>query len=316
MGSTRGRVIVVGSSNTDLVVRVAEFAGPGETVLGGELDTFAGGKGANQAVAAARAGARVVFLGAFGMDAQSQARRRDLEAEGIDCSRSVSKRVAGGVAMIAVRMRARGRAENTIVVSPGANARLTAHDVRRNLPVLQPSDVVLCSLEVPIRAVVQAMRAGRNAGATVVLNPAPAPRRGLARSMVELATYMTPNEVEFESLVGAAAGSSQARRNLVKLSGGDPVVIVTRGSRGVAVLLRGHQRPISVVPPHVRALDTVGAGDCFNGALACALAEDPGDLTAAVRFAVAASALSVTRRGVQASMPSRRAILRAVPRVG
>lgn len=315
MGSTRGRVIVVGSSNTDLVVRVARFAAPGETVLGGDLDTFAGGKGANQAVAAARAGARVVFLGAFGVDEQSRARRRELEAEGIDCSRAVTARVAGGVAMIAVRSSGRGRAENAIVVSPGANARLTARDVRRNLPELRPRDVLLCSLEVPLAAVVEAMRCGRRAGARIVLNPAPFPARGLPRSALALATCITPNQVEFENLVGVAPGSALSARRLTDLLSPGPIFVVTRGASGVDLIEGGRYRPRAVRPPKVRAVDTVGAGDCFNGAFAAALAEAPADLLAAVRFAVAASALSVTRRGAQASMPTRGAIRRALPRV-
>jgi ribokinase len=309
MASAHGRVIVVGSSNTDLVVRVAKLPGPGETVLGGDLDTFAGGKGANQAIAAARAGARVVFMGAFGSDAQSTARRRDLEAEGVDCSRAVTKRyVAGGVAMIAVRSGGRGRAENSIVVSPGANSLLTANDVRRNMPKLGPRDVVLCSLEVPLAPIVEAMRTGRRAGATVVLNPAPLPPRALARAVLALPSFVTPNQVEFEALIG-----SRARRDRGKLLGIGPDLIVTRGSLGVEVFQNG-LAPWVIRPPKVRAVDAVGAGDCFNGAFSAALARNPGDVASALRFAVAASALSVTRRGAQASMPSRRDILACVGR--
>jgi ribokinase len=308
MASAHGRVIVVGSSNTDLVVRVAKLPGPGETVLGGEFDVFAGGKGANQAVAAARAGARVVFMGAFGSDPQSAARRHDLEVEGVDCSRAVTKRhVAGGVAMIAVRSGGRGRAENSIVVSPGANALLTANDVRRNIPELGPRDVVLCSLEVPLAPIVDAMRAGRRAGATVVLNPAPLTRLG--RDVLALASFVTPNQIEFEALVG----SRRAARDPRRLLGIGPVLLVTRGSLGVQVLQNGLD-PWVIGPPRVRAVDTVGAGDCFNGAFAAALARNPGDVASALRFAVAASALSVTRPGAQRSMPSRRHILAWVGR--
>lgn len=315
MASARGRVIVVGSSNTDFVVRVAQLPGPGETVLGGDLDTFAGGKGANQAVAAARAGADVVFVGAFGRDAQSVARRRDLEAEGIDCSHAVAKRAPGGVAMIAVRTSGRGRAENAIVVSPGANARLTANDVRHKMPTLNRHDVVLCSLEVPMAAVLRAMRAARRARATVVLNPAPLPPEGLPRSTLLLADFVTPNEIEFESLVGASAGSAEAGRRLAKLVGTGPTLIVTRGAQGVDLYEVGRYEALVARPPKVKAVDTVGAGDCFNGTLAAALVVSPADRRAALRFAVAASALSVTRRGAQASMPTLREIRRCVTRV-
>ncbi len=309
------RVVVVGSTNTDLVVHTGRLPGPGETVLGGDLLTFAGGKGANQAVAAARAGAETIFIGAFGDDDFGRARRADLEREGVDCSRCVTKRgTPSGVALIAIGEGKKGaRSENMILVAPGANARLAPADVRRALPKLGRSDALVCSLEVPLAAVGEALRAAWRMGCgNIALNPAPLPAGGLPRDFRDHCHFVTPNETEFESLFGAPPGSRAARRSVAGYRGKHParhpLVVVTRGSRGVDLYDGDDYAPGYAAPPKVQPVDTVGAGDCFNGSLAAELAAGK-DLDAALRFAVTAAAIKVTRHGAQAGMPRRREVL-------
>jgi ribokinase len=301
---SKARVFVVGSSNTDIVVEVPHIPAPGETVLGGALQTFAGGKGANQAVAAARAGAATRFIGVFGADANGRARRADLEHEGIDCSGSARRRTEpSGIALIA-----RAPRDNAIVVAPGANASLRPADVRRGLVALTRADVVLCSLEVPLDAVTEAAQAAADRGALVVLNPAPLPSSGLPDELLSCVDVLTPNQGELERLIGRRASAAAGR--LLTRIGPHLTFAITRGARGVDVFAAGSYRRAAVTPPRVKVVDTVGAGDCFSGALAAALARRRNDFDAALRFAVAASALSVTRAGAQASMPSRREIER------
>jgi ribokinase len=312
-----GLVLVAGSTNTDLVIHCARLPRPGETAMGGALQTFAGGKGANQAVAAARAGARVRFLGAFGDDAFGRARRAELEREGVDCSGCVEKRnTPGGVALIALARRP--KAENLILVAPGANACLSPEDIQRSAPELRPGDVLLCSLEVPLPAVLAALRRAAAAGAMAILNPAPFPRRGLPRRLSDLCDFLTPNETEFQALCGAPPGSRRAWRAISarrsRLKGRGPAILVTRGARGVdlwdpwAETAGGGHRAGYAVPPKVKAVDTVGAGDCFNGCLAAQLALGR-EVKEAVEFAVTAAALKVSRHGAQAGMPRREEVL-------
>lgn len=354
MPKQRGRVIVVGSSNTDLVVHCDCLPSGGETVLGDGLQTFAGGKGANQAVAAERAGAKVLFIGAFGDDAFGKARRKELEKEGIDCRGCVTKkRVPSGVALIAIGKGGKGRrkakAENQIVVAPGANLRLTADDVKRGLPKdLGLEDVVLGSLEVPLAALETAFEAARKAGATAILNPAPVQPKSKLKKLLKLAAVVTPNEHEFEALIGASPNAAAHRNKIRALMFPNSdccQILVTCGSTGVlfyavrdrtvvenAVPISSGNKQDDVVvvedqefvidlectpvrSPKVKAVDTVGAGDCFNGALAARWSEDFPNVDDAVCFAVAAAAISVTRHGAQASMPRRSEILKMLNRV-
>lgn len=317
------RVVVVGSSNTDLVVAVERIPGPGETVLGGSLAVFAGGKGANQAVAAARAGARTGFIGAFGDDAYGLARLAELEAEGVDCSGSTTfPGKPSGVALIALVSGGSNRkSENAIVVAPGANHRLSPKTVRASLGQLAPGDVVLCSLEVPLGAVRAAASVARKLGAHLILNPAPFPPEGLPLDLLAEVEILTPNEHELSNLLGASLGTPQASRRLRALEracrkrGRAPIIVTTRGALGVDTFQSGVYSSRVVKPPRVRAVDTVGAGDCFCGALAAALASGETNLRDALRFAVAASALSVTRKGAQAAMPRKSAILALLKKV-
>lgn len=319
-----GRVVVVGSSNTDLVVHCARLPSGGATVLGGDLLTFAGGKGANQAVAAARAGAKVHFIGAFGDDAFGKARRADLEREGVDCSGCVVKKgVPSGVALIAIGKGDKGqKAENQIVVAPGANSRLTLADVKRGMPRdLNWQDVVLCSLEVPASCVSTALELATLAAATSILNPAPLSSKRLPKGSYLQASYLTPNESEFAGLAGCAPGST-AQKRLARILPAKrkllPAFLITRGPRGAALLTREAYTGDFVKAPKVKAVDTVGAGDCFNGALAASLAlgeAEPDSLSELAAYAVAAASLKVTRHGAQAGMPYRSEILSMLKRM-
>jgi ribokinase len=308
--TSSGRVFVVGSVNTDYVVRVPHIPKPGETVLGEDVVTTGGGKGANQAVAAARAGTPTWFVGAFGEDDLGKARRSALEKSGVKTDKStVAKGVVSGIALINLASSKAG-AENSIVVSPGSNARLGAKTVEAALRDLNDGDTVLCSLEVPLETVARALALAKRAGARAVLNPAPFPPSGLPKTMLSLASLITPNESEFAALAGAPVGSKKAAAFCKKLCESTGVILaVTRGASGADIYDRSGYRAGVAKPPKVKVVDTVGAGDCFNGYLSAELSRGA-ELETAVQFAVTAASLSVTRHGAQDAMPLRREVLK------
>jgi ribokinase len=272
------RVVVVGSANVDLVWHGARLPGPGETVTDGEFLRVLGGKGANQAAAAAALGADVLFVGCVGDDDHGEHVRADLEARGIDCDGlAVGPGIATGVALITVD----SRGENSIAVAPGAN-RLVAADLAPR--VIRSGDVVLCSLEIPVETVVAAVAASTAAGAQVIVNPAP-PRAAPAGAL------LTPNEGECESLGGVGSLLETA-----------PAVIVTRGAAG-AVLYRPGRAPVEQASYRVSVVDTTGAGDAFNGALAWALATGA-PIERAVAVACAAGSLATRALGARTALPS------------
>ena len=282
----RGRVIVVGSVNVDQVVRVERLPAPGETVIGGTFAQHHGGKGGNQAVAAARLGATVVFVGAVGDDGLGEQARVALDRDGVDTTHLLAlPDTTTGVALILVD----AGGENSIAVASGANAALTPDHVRVSLHALAPTpaDVVLVGHEIPTAAAAAALRAARSAGATTILNPAPA--AGLDAATVALADVLTPNEGELEEL----------RRAGVETSG---AILVSLGAAGAR--LTTTDGVLAVPALKVDAVDAVGAGDTLNGALAVGLA-DGLDLPAAARRAVVAASLAVTRPGARAGMPTR-----------
>lgn len=277
-------IAVVGSVNLDVVVSVERHPAPGETVIGGDVRELPGGKGANQAVAAARLGAEVALVGRVGADEAGRRLRAGLLAEGVDVTLLVDDPQApSGRALIAVD----AAGENTIVVSSGANARVGRADVDAAAQLLADAAVTLLQHELPAAAVDAAAAA---AGGTVVLNPAPA--RGLSCRC----DVLVPNAGELEALAGPGPPAEAAARLALD------AVVVTLGSRGALVLERG--RTEAIAAPVVEAVDTTGAGDAFCGALAQALDGGAG-LVEAARWAVAAAAVSVTRPGAQAGLPTR-----------
>lgn len=297
MGQERGvaQVIVVGSVNADYAVRIDHLPQPGETVTGGELAIMQGGKGANQAHAAARLGATVSFIAAVGTDAAGDSARADLAGEGIDIGGLVRSPAPTGTAVILID----SGGENMIAVAPGANAQLTSDDVTRLLAGRVSADsVVLACLEIPMPAVTAAARVAAAAGAAIVINPAPG--QPLPPELVAGA-ILTPNEGELLRLPppGVAAGEPEAVAWL--LAAGARAVVVTRGSRG-ATLFRDGKEPAGFPAPRIEVSDTVGAGDAFNGALATALAAGL-SLDTAVTAAVAAGAAACTGTGPRQALP-------------
>lgn len=295
-----GKIVVIGSSNTDLTVRTARIPQPGETVVGSDFLTNAGGKGANQAVAAARLGGDVTFIASVGDDRFGHDAVCHYAKEGIDTRFiALHQNVASGVALISVD----AAAENCIVVAPGANSLLTPVDVDAAEEHIAAARITLLQLEIPMNTVLRASEIAEKHGVPIILNPAPA--TPLPDELLRRLNLITPNRSETELLTGrkivdmgdAAAAVEIFRRRGVRN------VIITMGAQGAFV---ADERDEYVIPAHhVEAVDTTAAGDVFNGALAVALAEGR-RLAEAAEFAAAASAISVTRFGAQCSIPYRR----------
>jgi ribokinase len=301
------QVVVIGSANTDLVIRVPHLPDPGETVTGGGFQVLGGGKGANQAVAAARAGARVTFIANVGRDPFGDAALKGLRREKIN-TRYVARSPAtpSGVALIMVGQ----RGENLIGVARGSNEELLPRHIDAALPALRAARCLVVQLEIPLATVRRAIGLANRHNVPALLNPAPARRVPL--ELLQQAGWLTPNEGELAALTGLPARNkteveSAARK--LRMSGVQNI-LVTCGARGVCWCSPAATRWFPA--PKVRAIDTVGAGDCFSGTFAAAVAEG-NSLEQAIRFAVAAAAISVTRPGAQSSMPTRREILHALP---
>jgi ribokinase len=295
-------VLVVGSSNTDMIIRVPRIPRPGETILGGEFSMAAGGKGANQAVAAARAGGRVTFLARVGDDYFGAEALKNFEADGINARFVVRDgRAASGIALINVGE----NGENSISVASGANAFLAPEDVLRAEKAFEDADIVLVQLETPVETVRAAAELASIRGIPVILNPAPA--RPLGDDLLKSVEIITPNEHEAELLTGLrVASETDARNAAARLrQRGPKAAIITLGERGCYASGGGFEGAVPAFK--VRPVDTTAAGDVFNGALAVALAEKR-PLPETLQFANAAAALSVTRHGAQPSAPVRRDI--------
>lgn len=306
-------ILVVGSINTDLVIRGSRLPEAGETILGGEFYQAAGGKGANQAVAAARAAREpVTFIGAVGDDPFGHESIARFRSENLCCD--YLKTMSGeatGVALILVDE----QGQNMISVASGANARLTPSDIEA-IPqeVFASAKVFLTCLETPLETIACALRRAKEAGLTTILNPAPAPSRPLPADLLKDVDVLTPNETEAALLLGESLAStgpstggeaSQAERAALKLRAlGCRAVIVTLGARGCLVAT---QETTALPGLKVVAIDATAAGDAFNGTLAVALSERK-PLIEAARWAGAAAAISVTRRGAQPSLPVRNEI--------
>ncbi len=294
-----GNILVVGSSNTDMILRVPRIPRPGETVLGSDFAMAGGGKGANQAIAAARAGGRVTFVARIGDDIFGERAMASFEADGLDTRFVVrSPGSSSGVALINVDE----RGENCISVASGANALLSAADVENAADAFAAADIVLVQLESPIETVEAAVRKAGERGVPVVLNPAPA--RPLDDGLLRRVAILTPNEHEAGILAGIPVANDRGARDAAARlrARGPATVVITRGERGVYASAPEFE---GVVPGFkVDPVDTTAAGDIFNGALAVALAEKAA-LIDALRFAQAAAAISVTRPGAQPSAPTR-----------
>ena len=292
------RILVLGSSNTDMTVKTPVMPVPGETVLGGAFTMSPGGKGANQAVAARRLGGDVSFICKLGRDLFGDNALRHYEEEGVAVEGVLRSGLPSGVALITVD----AQAENCIVVASGANLDITPEDIEACRPALTSCDILLMQLEIPVPAVLQAARIAHAAGARVVLNPAP--YAALPEEIFSCIDLFIPNETELAAFSGLPVqdASSAAEAARVLFAKGVGTVIVTMGSKGSLLLDGGTPRTVPAF--RVEAADTTGAGDTYCGALCVALSEGK-TLDEAAAFASAASALSVTRVGAQTAMPSR-----------
>ena len=296
------KIVVVGSSNTDMIIKLDKIPVPGETVLGGKFSTAAGGKGANQAVAAARAGGIVTFIASVGNDSLGAQAIEGFRRDGINVEYIKRvENVASGVALIFVDK----TGENSIAVASGANAVLNPEDIQGSKQVISQAKILLMQLETPIETVTRAAQLAHEAGVKVILNPAPA--QSLDDELLKMVSILTPNETEAELLTGIKvedeAGAKKAAGIL--LGKGIDAVLITLGARGVFLAV-GEKREL--IPGFkVDAVDTTAAGDVFNGALTVALAENKA-FDEAIRFANAAAALSVTKLGAQPSAHSREEI--------
>ena len=296
------RIAVVGSLNMDLVVRVPRMPVPGETLIGHDFHVIPGGKGANQAVAAARLGAQVTMIGRVGDDDFGRAQQRNLAQEGIGVTHvSVDAEEATGIALITLD----AAGQNSIILAPGANMRLTVAHVEAAAQAIADAEILICQLECPLEAVTRAIELARAEGVRVILNPAPA--RSLDTDLLHLVDYLIPNESETTLLTGIQVSdlpsAEKAAANLRER--GVSTVILTLGEQGA--LLANARGMIHVPGYSVEVVDTTAAGDAFVGGFAVALAEGQ-LLQEAVRFANAAGALAVTRLGAQPSLPTRREI--------
>ena len=291
--SDQPNVVVLGSANLDIVVPVPHHPATGETVLGGHHDRIPGGKGANQAVAAARLGARVAMVGRVGSDDAGRTLRTALQAAGVDCRHlAVDGQAASGLALIGVDR----SGDNTIIVSPGANGRVGPDDVVAAASLLASAAVTLVQLEVPAMAVEAAVAAS---GGKVVLNPAPASL--LSSALLKRVDVLVPNRIELAQLAGSAEAGGLAAVEEMARGLPVPTVVVTLGADG-ALLVAGGDAVVLPAPP-VEAVDTTGAGDAFCGAIAEALARGVAIDEATAR-AVHAGSLATTRRGAQPSLPT------------
>ncbi len=295
------RIVVVGSSNTDMVIRCPNMPRPGETVLGGEFLMNHGGKGANQAVAAAKLGGNVTFIAKIGDDIFGAETLEMLRRTGIDTSHvSVSSDLPSGVALINVD----AKGENSISVASGSNAALSGKDIDNAMEVISTADVMIAQLETPVETVAYAAEMAKRHGVTVVLNPAPAPLSPLPDALLRNVDIIIPNKTEAEAISGISITDGDSERKAIEAisAKGVGTTIITLGSKGALLCTGGDF--IMVPTMKVKTVDTTAAGDTFCGAFCVALTEGKG-LVDAVRFGNKAAAISVTRNGAQQSAPTR-----------
>ena len=292
-------IVVVGSSNTDMVIQSEHLPAPGETILGGTFFMAQGGKGANQAVAAARLNGHVTFIAKIGSDVFGKQSLQLYKDEGIDTAYvSIDDSSPSGVALITVD----NNGENCIAVAQGANGNLGVDDISKAQTVLENASIILMQLEIPLETVAQVANIAESKRVRLVLNPAPA--RSLPDELLKKVSIITPNEKEAEMLTGIKISNIERAKEAARVLAGKGIetIIITMGAEGALVF---HNNEFELVPgSKVKAVDTTAAGDVFNGALVVAISEG-NDLIEAVRFANTAAAISVTRLGAQASAPRR-----------
>jgi ribokinase len=296
------KILVVGSSNTDMIIKCKSIPKPGETVLGGAFKMAAGGKGANQAVAAARAGGNVTFITKIGNDLFGQQAKDGFSSDNINTEYIMTdNEIPSGVALIFVDE----KGENSIGVASGSNFKLSPSDINKLESVFSDFSIVLIQMEIPLETIRTVVNIAHMKGLTVILNPAPA--HALDENLIKNIDILTPNETETESLTGIKLSNMNDIKKAAEILLGKGIrnIIVTLGKNGVLVKNSKIER---FIPPFkVNVVDTTSAGDVFNGALAAALSENP-DILSAVEFANAAAALSVTKFGAQPSIPYRKEI--------
>jgi len=312
--SPAGKVLVVGSSNMDFVAQVASLPRPGETVMGGKFSTHLGGKGANQAVAAALAGAEVTFVARVGKDPVGDQMLASLREKGIALGFVIrSEANPSGVAIIMVD----AQGENIIAVCSGANLELSPEDAKAAESAFAAADVLVCQLETPMVTVRKALALARQRGACTVLNPAPAQQLAGATddlpALLSQVDVLTPNETEAEILTGLTVRDIEEAKAAGSrlLQAGAKNVVFTLGSNGALLVSEKGSQHFPSLP--VQPLDTTGAGDAFSGALSARLALGR-PLGEAIQFANAAAAISVTRLGAQESMPRREEVEKMLAR--
>jgi len=291
------RIVVIGSSNTDMVIKTSKLPVPGQTILGGDFFINGGGKGANQAVAAARLGGEVSFIARTGADVFGVQSRQAFNNENINTDFLLTDPDhASGVALITID----SNGENCIVVAPGANSYLSPEDINMSCEEILASNIVLMQLEIPLETVTYSAKLAFGVGKKVILNPAPALQ--IPDDLLSTLYLITPNETEAEMITGIPVkdieSATVAARNLHER--GVKVVIITLGSKGA--LLYAGDGAKHILSPKVEAVDTTAAGDVFNEAIAVALSEGF-ELEKAVEFACKAASISVTRMGAQSSAP-------------
>ncbi len=293
------KITIIGSSNTDLVIKTSRIPSPGETIIGGDFAMIPGGKGANQAVAVARLSGAATFVAAVGDDMFGSLAKEGYQKDGIDISHiTTTPNTPSGMALISVD----SNGENSIVVAPGANNTLTCQDIDSARKAIEESEYILIQLEIPMPVVEYAAQIAHNAGVKVVLNPAPAAK--LSDELLSRLYLITPNETEAALLTGLDTSTVEhiATAAAALRARGVANVIVTMGTSGSYILTDSLSE---VVPARkVEAMDTTAAGDVYNGALVVALSEGA-DFIKAMQFATLASSISVTRMGAQSSIPLR-----------
>ena len=304
-GTREEYVLIIGSSNMDLNIYIHRFPKPGETVTGGKFKQFLGGKGANQAVASVRSGVNTLFIGKIGKDAFGDQMLSRLTEEGIDINHVIRDTShSSGVAFILIDE----NGENMISVAPGANFHLTKSDMIKNAEIIKNAKVLVVQMEIPIETIEEIFQIASEGEGYKILNPAPL--KPIPVEVFKNIDIIIPNEGELfrlHSLLGFSELTSELKENIIQASKdittlGVKIVITTLGSKGSLVYNREKAEIIEIPAFKVNAVDTVGAGDCFNGILACQICEGK-TVVDAVKYATAAASIAVTRKGAQESMP-------------